>query len=172
MATNPNWLIQPLPLASLPLTFDGPSYTEIYNDTLGPDPNAPDGMDQPVNDSVSLAQSFQHEFDGSTFDVSDLNLAAPAVDLTDLPTIQANIEANAATSDALLNDLTGQILPDPTPVKIPTVPIIPPPSGGGGGGGEGGGGGQQCTVACECPPGFTPVHHPGDGDTCVPDFLV
>src|SRR5579862_399852 len=135
MATNPNWVAQPLDLASFAFEFDGPSYTDITKDILGPDVNAPDGMDDDFNSASDLTSAFQQEFDGSTPDLADMNGAAPQVDETQIEEIQASAEANFQASEAIVSDLTAIIPADPTPVQIPIVPPVPPGGGGGGGGG-------------------------------------
>jgi hypothetical protein len=174
MATNPDWLVQMIDLASLEFAFDGPSYTELTEGILGPDANAPDGIDEDFNSSVELVNAFQQEFDGSTFDLADMNSAAPQADETQIEAIQASAEANEQISEQIISDLTGTIPTDPTPVALPVVPI--PTTGGGG---PGGGlpitnpiGGDPGDI--QCPLGYEAITDTRTGeDVCVPEgFLV
>jgi hypothetical protein len=122
---------------------------------------------------VDLVNAFQQEFDGSTFDLADMNSAAPQVDETQIEEIQASAEANEQISEKILSDLTETIPADPTPVQIPVIPI--PTSGGGGPGGHtpinpiGGDPDDK-----SCPLGYELITDSRTGeDVCVPEgFFV
>jgi hypothetical protein len=139
----------PLNPADYIFTLDGPTFTDIFNETVGDALGDNEPLDAILAEMIVTEAELEAEVAASFLDLPDLSDLDSVLDTGIIDDFMGGLGDLISTGDAQLNDVTA-LLPGASvsPPSEPGPPTPTPPGPGGGGGGPVG-----SPNPTECPPG-------------------